>query len=70
MSRTNIPDSASGKFFILHKDSRHLDGEYAAFGYVVAGMDIVDRIAECEVGENYSPKDMIVINSIKLAKLK
>lgn len=70
MSRANIPDSATGKFFILHKDARHLDGEYAAFGYVVAGMDVVDKIAECEVGENYSPNEQVVINSIKLAKLK
>lgn len=70
MSRANIPDSAMGKFFILHKDARHLDGEYAAFGYVVAGMDVVDKIAECEVGENYYPNEQVVINSIKLAKLK
>lgn len=70
MSRANIPDSATGKFFIVHKDARHLDGEYAAFGYVIAGMDVVDKIAECEVGENYSPNEQVVINSIKLAKLK
>lgn len=70
MSRANIPDSAAGKFFILHGDARHLDGEYAAFGYVIAGMDVVDKIAECEVGENYSPNEQIIINSIRLAKLK
>ena len=70
MSRANIPDSAAGKFFILHRDARHLDGEYAAFGYVVAGMEVVDKIADCAVGENYSPTEKIVINSIKLAKLK
>ena len=70
MSRANIPDSAEGKFFILHKDSRHLDGEYAAFGYVISGMEVVDEIASCSVGENYYPDEQIVINSIKLAKLK
>ncbi len=49
MARTGIKDSASSQFFIIHEDSHHLDGDYAAFGYVLAGMDVVDAIAECEV---------------------
>ncbi len=44
-ARTNIKDSASGQFFIMHDDGEFLDGEYAAFGRVVEGMDVVDEIA-------------------------
>ncbi len=46
MARTAIPDSAGSQFFIIHKDSLFLDGEYAAFGKVIEGMDVVDHIAE------------------------
>ena len=46
MARTMIPDSAGSQFFIMHKDSPHLDGEYAAFGKVIEGMDAVNAIAE------------------------
>ena len=45
MARANDPDSASSQFFIFHKDAKYLDGSYAAFGKVVEGMDVVDRIA-------------------------
>lgn len=44
MARSSHPDSASSQFFIVHKDSPHLDGDYAVFGYVTEGMDIVDRV--------------------------
>ncbi len=46
MARTNDPNSASSQFFIVHKDSQHLDGNYAAFGQVIAGMDVVDAVCE------------------------
>ena len=46
MARATNPDSASSEFFIMHEDAPHLDGEYAAFGRVVEGMDVVDAIAE------------------------
>ena len=46
MARTMIPDSAGSQFFIMHKDSPHLDGAYAAFGKVIEGMDVVNAIAE------------------------
>lgn len=46
MARANDPDSASSQFFICHQDSDFLDGMYAAFGHVVSGMDVVDRICE------------------------
>lgn len=46
MARSQMPDSAGSQFFIMHKNSPHLDGAYAAFGKVCEGMDIVDKIAE------------------------
>lgn len=46
MARTMIPDSAGSQFFIMHQTSPHLDGEYAAFGKVIEGMDVVNKIAE------------------------
>jgi peptidyl-prolyl cis-trans isomerase B (cyclophilin B) len=48
MARTNVPDSAGSQFFIMVKESPHLDGEYAAFGKVKAGMDTVDSIVSSE----------------------
>ena len=48
MARSQNPDSASSQFFIMHKDAPHLDGQYAAFGRVVEGMEVVDEIACCE----------------------
>ena len=50
MARTNVPDSASSQFFIMHEDAPHLDAQYAAFGQVVEGMDVVDKIAGCKTG--------------------
>ena len=45
MARAQVPDSAGSQFFIMHKDSPHLDGDYAAFGMVIEGMEVVDAIA-------------------------
>ncbi len=45
MARTQIPDSAGSQFFIMHKDSPFLDGQYAAFGKIIEGQDVVDKIA-------------------------
>ena len=55
MARTMMPDSAGSQFFVMHKDSPHLDGDYAAFGKVIEGMDIVDAIAETETDYNDRP---------------
>jgi len=55
MARSMRPDSAGSQFFIMHKDAPHLDGEYAAFGKVVEGMDAVDEIACVEVDRNDKP---------------
>lgn len=49
MARANDPNSASSQFFIMHDDAPYLDGQYAAFGKVVEGMDVVDEIALSEV---------------------
>ena len=46
MARSQKPDSASSQFFIVHQDSPHLDGDYAAFGHVTSGIEIVDQICE------------------------
>ena len=46
MARSMDPDSASSQFFIMHKDSPHLDGEYAAFGHIISGIEVVDRICD------------------------
>ncbi len=56
MARTFIPDSAGSQFFIMHQTSPHLDGEYAAFGKVIEGMEIVNKIAE--VATNYADKPL------------
>ncbi len=67
MARTNVKDSASGQFFIVHGDSTFLDGNYAAFAKVVEGMEYVDEIANSAVnGETLIDKP--VIKTIKLLK--
>jgi peptidyl-prolyl cis-trans isomerase len=57
MARSMMPDSAGSQFFIMHKDSPHLDGEYAAFGKVIEGMDVVDKIAETKTDRSDRPKE-------------
>lgn len=49
MARSQNPNSAGSQFFIMHKDSPHLDGQYAAFGKVTSGLDVVDEIATTDV---------------------
>ena len=56
MARTMIPDSAGSQFFIMHETSPHLDGEYAAFGKVIEGLEVVDKIAR--VNTDYSDRPM------------
>lgn len=84
MARTNVPDSASSQFFIMHETSPHLDGEYAAFGEITEGLDVVDEIATGETtavegtityqGEEYMqqmtdvPVEPIVIKTIDIIK--
>ena len=71
MARTQDPDSASSQFFIMHKDSPHLDSQYAAFGILTDGFDVLDAIATTKTG-NFSwymqdvPKTAIVIEKIEV----
>lgn len=57
MARSMMPDSAGSQFFIMHKYSPHLDGDYAAFGKVIDGMDVVDRIAQTKTDRSDRPKE-------------
>ncbi len=56
MARTMAPDSAGSQFFIMHQTSPHLDGQYAAFGKVTEGLDVVNKIAE--VRTNFADKPL------------
>lgn len=56
MARSMMPDSAGSQFFIMHEDAPHLDGQYAAFGKVIEGIEVVDEIAE--VATDYSDKPL------------
>ena len=70
MARSNEPDSASSQFFIVQADSTYLDGQYAAFGKVTKGMDIVDKICKAtpvtDSNGTVEKKNQPVINSIKI----
>ena len=71
MARTSVPDSASSQFFVMHNDAPHLDGQYAGFGKLTDGFDVLDAIANVETG-NYGwymqdvPVDAVVIESIEV----
>lgn len=60
-------DSAGSQFFIMHKTSPHLDGQYAAFGMVVEGLEIVDEIATVSTDANDKPTTQVVIESVRVA---
>ena len=64
MARTAVPDSAGSQFFIMHADAPHLDGQYAAFGKVVEGMDVVDRIAATPTGWADKPVTPVIMESV------
>jgi peptidyl-prolyl cis-trans isomerase B (cyclophilin B) len=64
MARTTVPDSAGSQFFIVHADSPHLDGQYAAFGKVIEGMDVVDEIASVRTDYNDKPRQPQVMKSV------
>lgn len=55
MARTKVPDSAGSQIFIMHADSPYLDGEYAAFGKVIEGIEVVNAIAEVQTDYNDRP---------------
>lgn len=64
MARTMIPDSAGSQFFIMHKNAPHLDGQYAAFGKVIEGMDVVNAIAETDTDFSDRPLDPQIMQSV------
>lgn len=64
MARAFDPNSASSQFFIMHADAPHLDGQYAAFGKVVSGMDAVDEIASIPTDYNDRPKIAVRIKKV------
>ena len=64
MARTQAPNSAGSQFFIMHQTSPHLDGEYAAFGRVINGIEIVDSIAASKTDANDKPVENVVIKKV------
>ncbi|MDE7020481.1 MAG: peptidylprolyl isomerase [Lachnospiraceae bacterium] len=64
MARSMHPDSAGSQFFLMHKDAPHLDGAYAAFGKVIEGMDVVNKIAETATDYNDRPLEEQVMESV------
>ena len=77
MARSSSPNSAGSQFFIMHQDAKHLDGQYAAFGKVTSGMDVVDAIAKTRTGRTDRPVEeqkiasiTVEVNGAQLAELK
>ena len=61
MARSMMPDSAGSQFFIMHEDAPHLDGQYAAFGKVIEGIEVVDKVASVKTDYNDKPLEPVVI---------
>ena len=73
MARTSDPNSASSQFFIMHKDSPHLDAQYAGFGKVIEGLEVIDLIASVKTGTlgfymADVPRESVVIESIRVVE--
>lgn len=66
MARSSEPDTAGSQFFIMHGDADYLDGEYAAFGKVISGLEIVDQIAAVDTGAQDRPETDVIIEKITL----
>ena len=64
MARAMIPNSAGSQFFIMHEDAPHLDGQYAAFGKVTEGQDVVDAIAEAKADPGDKPLEPQVMKKV------
>ena len=70
MARTSDPNSASSQFFVMHRDAPHLDAQYAGFGMLTDGFDVLDKIADVKTGRmgwfDDVPKDPVVIEKIEI----
>ena len=66
MARAFDPNSAGSQFFIMHEDAPHLDGEYAAFGKVIEGLDTVDEIASVETGFQDAPVNKVIMEKVEI----
>ena len=70
MARTSDPDSASSQFFVMHRDAPHLDAQYAGFGKLIDGFDVLDKIAAVKTGRmgwyDDVPKSPVVIEKIEV----
>ena len=64
MARAMHPDSAGSQFFIMHKNSSHLDGQYAAFGKIIEGIEVVDEIASVKTDWNDKPRTPQVMKKV------
>lgn len=66
MARSSMPNSAGSQFFLMHQDAPHLDGNYAAFGHVVEGIEIVDEIAAVKTGAADRPVEPVVMRTVRI----
>ena len=64
MARSQHPDSAGSQFFIMHKKATHLDGSYAAFGKIIEGMDVVDKLASVATDWNDMPVVPVIMSNV------
>lgn len=68
MARSMHPDSAGSQFFVMHQDSPHLDGQYAAFGRLTGGLDVLDAIAGTRTDRQDHPLEEQQIKSIRITE--
>ena len=66
MARSMDPNSAGSQFFIMHEAAPHLDGQYAAFGKVIEGLDVVDEIASVETGFQDAPLEKVIMEKVEV----
>ena len=66
MARSMDPNSAGSQFFIMHESAPHLDGQYAAFGKVIEGLDVVDEIASVETGFQDAPVEKVIMEKVEV----
>ena len=66
MARSMDPNSAGSPFFIMHEAAPHLDGQYAAFGKVIEGLDVVDEIASVETGFQDAPVEKVIMEKVEV----